>query len=187
LHSFKNIPCECVLGDLMFENVGNVLKASVLAICIGIVLVIISIILKLIPALIIGSEFVDIITLISAAYEFLMLFIFLLLYFWTGMRAVKRFGLDVVGAGGASAVAFVVTGIVNLILSALLGVLMLSHVLPPTGLVSPEAVVVASIFGDAAKGAVGLGLSNLCGIVFLAVGALINFAIGGFGGLFAHR
>ncbi|MBU0533133.1 hypothetical protein KKB44_06590 [Candidatus Micrarchaeota archaeon] len=169
----------------MALNIKNILRSSLLIIIIGLVLVISSLILRLLPVVLTTLD-VNLLSTISMTYSFILFAIFFLLYFWAGIRAVKSYRLDTVGAGLVSAFSFFVTGIFHLLLETVLGLLFASHVIAGT-FVSGGATIATAVFGDAAIGGVGIGLASVCGLGILALGTLMNFAIGGFGALFEQR
>lgn len=167
-------------------NMKRVLKGSLIFIGIGIVLVILSMILQLL-ALLLSEDYGEILQLVVIGFALLQLPIFLAMYFYAGMRAVKVHGLDAVGAGLVAAVAYFVVALVNLFFDLLLNLLVISGVIPANaGFGSAGSVIAAQVFGDIA-GMVGLGASAICGFGLLLTGALINFVIGGCGGLFAQK
>jgi hypothetical protein len=163
----------------------KVLQSSLLIILIAIALVVSSILLRLLPILIEGPE-ADTVGAIATIYTFILFPVFLVLYFWGGMRATRRFRLDAIGAGIAGSFAFFVTGIVQFLLEMVLALLFASHVLAGT-FVSGAATMAAAVFGQTAAGGTGLALSALCGLGMIVIGTLINFAVAGLGSLVAQR
>lgn len=167
-------------------DIKKVLRASLIFVAVGIILVIISMILELLSLIVTDSNG-EIVDFISMAYSFLMIPAFLAMYFVAGMRAVKKHGLDAVGAGLVASLSYVLTSIVHLLFRTLLNILVVSGLIPAgAGFGSAGAVLAAQVFGDMI-GALGLSLSLFCGIGVILIGAMINFVIGGFGGLFAQR
>lgn len=166
-------------------EIKKTLLASLLIIGIGVLLVVISIILQVASLLITGPRG-EILSLATTIYTYLVVPLFIILYFWAGMRAVKKYKLDAVGGATVAAFSYFVTGLINLILTMLLSLLIVGKVLNVTGFRSLESVLAASLLGDLA-GAVGMAASAACGIGLLVIGTLINFVIGGLGGLFAQR
>ncbi len=169
----------------MAFDIRTVLRASLVIIGAGVALVVISMILKLLPLLIKGSAG-EIITLIGSIYEFLMIPAFLALFFWAGMRAVSQFKLDAIGAGAVSAFSYILTGLVHLVLGTLLNIIVMSQVIGGATFGSAETQLASALFGDI-MGAAGIGVSAFCGLGIIVFGAMINFVVGGFGGLFALR
>ena len=159
--------------------------ASLLTVGIGIVLVIISIILSLLSLVVTGDNNATV-DLISIVFSLLMFPVFLVLFFWTGMRAAKNYGFDAVGAGAVGAASYFVIGVIELVLEMLLAVIVVSRPMSGAGLNTPEMALASSLFGGAI-GLSGIALSAVCGIGILAVGVMINFVISGFGALFALR
>jgi hypothetical protein len=49
-----------------------------------------------------------------------------------------------------------------------------------------ESTLAATLLGQTA-GAMGIAYTGLCGVGMLALGALVNFVVGGFGAIFAQR
>ena len=169
----------------MAYDVKKILRASLIIIAAGAALVVVSMILELLALLITGSA-QDILSLISRIYAFLMIPLFLVLYLWAGIRAVKRYNLDAVSAGFVSAFSHVVTGVIHLVLGTILNILVISRVVTGLGFGSAETALAAFFFGDTAGG-VGIALSAICGVGIIFAGAVMNFVIGGFGAIFALR
>ncbi len=163
----------------------KLLVASFLSIAGGLVLAFISIILQLL-SLAISDSTGEIIDLASSAYAIVLFPIFLVLFFWTGMRAAKNYQFDLVGAGGVAAFSYFVVGFVERLLNIVLAVVVVSRPLGGTGFGSTEMVLASSLFGGM-TGLSGVALSALCGFGMLAIGSTINFVVGGFGALFALR
>jgi hypothetical protein len=159
--------------------------ASVLIIIIGVVLVIVGTILQLLNVVITDSN-AAMIEMISVIYSILMIPAFLALFFWSGMRAVTRYNFDAVGAGGVAAFSYIVIGVIQLVLNLILSVVVVSKGIAAPGFGSAEAALAASMFSGA-SGLSGIGLSAFCGLGIIIVGAVINFVVGGTGGLFALR
>ena len=85
----------------MAENqvdVRRILSASYLTIGIGIVLAIISVIFQLL-SVVLTEGVGDIVDVINGLYLLILYPVFLGLFFWTGMRAVRNFRFDLIGAG----------------------------------------------------------------------------------------
>jgi hypothetical protein len=163
----------------------RIVLAGFLTMGAGIALVVLSTILQLLSlAISDGNE--ELIDTIYSAYLLLLYPVFFGLYFWTGMRAVKRFGFDAVGAATVVTLSHVVVGLVKLVLNLLLAIIVVSRPFEGGGVGSTEAAVAASLFGGAV-GLSGVGLSAVCGIGLLLIGASINFVVGGFGALYALR
>ncbi|MFH0884188.1 MAG: hypothetical protein V1861_00580 [Candidatus Micrarchaeota archaeon] len=160
--------------------------SSLLTIGIGTVLVIISMILSLLSLVITDSSTNATIDLISLIFSILLFPVFLVLFFWTGMRAAKNYGFDAVGAGTVSGVSYFIVGAIELVLKIILAVIVVSRPMGGAGLGSPEMALASSLFGGVI-GLSGIALSAVCGIGILIVGVMVNFVIGGFGALFALR
>ncbi len=159
--------------------------ASALVIIIGIVLVILSLILQLLSVVVTDSNAATI-EAVSSIYSLAMIPIFLVLFFWSGMRAAKRYGFDAVGGASVAAFSYVVIGLVQLVLNLLLSVVVISKGIAAPGFGSAEAALVASLFSGA-SGLSGIGLSAVCGLGIIITGAVVNFVVGGAGALFALR
>jgi len=160
----------------------KIAKASLLPIVVGLLLVGIYLVLQAVPIFVSDSSTVDTLSTISMVYTYLMIPLYILVYFWAGMRAVKKFGLDAIGAGLTSAFAFLVTGLANVALGVLLNLIVLAQVIKDIDFRSPESVLAASILGDL-EGRSGVAVTAICGVALIVVGALLNFVIGGLGGI----
>lgn len=171
---------------MMKLDIKRVLKGSLIFAGLGLVLVILTLILQLLT-LIITGEYADYVQIIALVFAFAVIPLYLVMYFIAGIRAVKKHGLDAVGAGFVSAFSYVVAAAAHLFFDFLLNTLIVSGLIPGgAGLGSSSSILAAQVFGDI-TGPFGLGASLLCGFGLIAVGALINFVIGGLGGLFAQR
>ena len=160
----------------------KLLLASVLPMGIGVVLVILGEIL-LTLSLVITDANADTVDLISSAYSFLMVPAFFALYFWCGMRSVKRFGFDAVGSGLVTALAYFVTGLINLFLNVIIQAVIVSRDIVGSGVGSAESALASSLFGGLV-GLSGVGLSAFCGIALIIFGTMTNFVVGGAGAIF---
>lgn len=160
----------------------KVMLASFLTIGIGIVLSILSMILQLL-SVIITEDIGDYIDIAFTAYQLIMFPVFLGLFLWTGMRAVRGHGFDAVGAGYITAFTFFVIGLVERILQMFLAILVVKGPLDAVGFGSTEMVIASSIFGGLI-GLSGVALSAVCGFGMLIFGSMVNFVVGGFGALF---
>lgn len=161
-------------------------RASVLPIFMGLVLFGIYLIFQAVPILVSDASIAQILDLVSLAYTYLMIPLYVILYFWTGSRAVKKFGADAVGAGLVAAFSYLVTGLVSVALGTILNLIVLSQIIGMVDFRSPESVLAAAVLGDL-TGRVGVLVSALCGVGLVAIGILINFTIGSLGGLFSIR
>lgn len=159
--------------------------ASALVIIIGIVLVILGMILQLLSVVMSQSDAATV-EMVSSVYSVVMIPVFLALFFWSGMRAAKRYGFDAVGGASVAAFSYVVIGLIQLVLNLILSVVVISKGIAAPGFGSAEAALVASLFSGA-SGLSGIGLSAVCGIGIIVTGAVINFVVGGAGALFALR
>jgi len=163
-------------------DVRRILRASFLTIGIGIVLAIISIIFQLL-SVVLKEDIGDIVDIINSLYLLLLFPVFLGLFFWTGIRAVKAHGFDAIGAGYITAFSYFVVGLVERVLDILLAILLVRGPLDAIGFGSTEMVVASSIFGGLI-GLSGVALSAVCGFGMLVFGSMVNFVVGGFGALF---
>lgn len=177
-------------------DVKNVLRASLPLVAIGFVLVILSVALQVLSLVLSGDS--DILValpvlgetsvpdLVSTVFTYLMYPVFLAVYFWGGVRGVKRYKLDTLGSAGAAAVAYVATGLLHLLLGILMDLLVINGILHTVRYTSVEATLATALFGETA-GAMGIVLSGVCGIGVLAAGALMTFVVAGVGAIFAQR
>ena len=159
--------------------------ASSLTMGIGVILVIISVILELL-SLALGGSYGPIFEMLSSAFILIMFPVFLVLFFWTGMRSAKNYGLDAVQSGFSTAFAYLVIALVELVLEIALAAVVITRPLGGEGFGSTKMVIISSIFGGVV-GLKGVALTGVCGLGMILIGALINFVIGGFGALFALR
>jgi hypothetical protein len=167
----------------MAYDIKKLIFASALISAVGIVLIIISLILQLL-SLMASAETAKTIDLISTIYAFLLYPVMAALFLWAGIRAVRKYNFDAVGAGLVSAISHFIIGLGQLFLGVLLSVVVLSRFSSSAGFATPESVLAAAIFEDV-MGMKGIGLSAICGIGILLFGTVVNFVIGGFGGLLA--
>jgi hypothetical protein len=180
----------------MKMNVKNMLRASLPLIGIGVVLVVIGLVLQLASLLLTGPH--DIIVMLpvlgstsipelaDAAFSYLAYPLFLILYFWGGMRGVKHYRLDTVGSAVSVAFAYVVTGVLDLAFGLVLSLLVINNILQTARYGSMESSMTIALLGET-TGATGIALTGLCGIGIIAFGALMNFVVGGVGAIFAQR
>jgi hypothetical protein len=164
----------------------KMMLSSLLVIGIGLVLVILSVILRLLTMVISDQGLMGIVDIVALAYALLMYPLFLAIYFWAGLRAAKAYGFDAVGAGIVSAFSYFVIACANLVLNLILTLVGVSGSLESTGFGTLESSLMASLFGGTA-GLKGVGLTAVCGFGLIISGVMINFVVGGFGGLFALR
>lgn len=166
-------------------DVRRTLFASALIIGIGVLLVIINMILLLL-SLVLKDGNGPIIETVLAGFSILEIPLFLILFFWAGIRSAKRYGFDAVGAGTVASLSYIVIAFVQLFLDVILSIVVVSRGVIGAGFGSAESAVAASVFGGAV-GLSGIGLSAVCGVGLIIIGAMINFVIGGSGALFALR
>lgn len=165
----------------------KVMFASVLVTAMGVILVVISLILQLLSIVLTDPSMIENVRLASIIYAFLLYPLFLMLYLWAGMRAAKRYGLDAVGSGVVAALSSAFVGIFQLVLISLVGVAVLAKGIPASGAFgTPEFVLATAVFGDVV-GYKGVGLSAMCGVALILLSAMVNFVVGGFGGLLTLR
>jgi hypothetical protein len=171
---------------LMKLDIKKVLKGSLIFVGLGLILVILSLIFQILT-LIITEEHSDVVHIVALVYAFSIIPLFLAMFFLAGVRAVKKHGLDAVGAGLVSAFSYTVVALAHLFFDFLLNLLVVSGLIPGgAGFGSSATVLAGQVFGDV-TGPLGLGAALFCGSGLIAVGALINFVVGGLGGLFAQR
>ena len=189
----------CYFGDHMAKKTSNVLtilKSSLLIIGIGVALVIVSMLLQLVSILsadssLIGNpDFIDAetpgrVSFVVMAYSIVSIPLFFLLYFWSGIRSVKKYQLDAVAAGGVSGLSYISAGIIQLILGTVLNAVLLTR---GSGMPfsSAEGMIATTLFGEM-SGVTGVGVSAVCGFGMLFLGAMVMFVVGGTGALFAQR
>ncbi len=159
--------------------------ASVLIMIVGIALVILGAILQLLSVVITDAN-APLIQLASSIYDVAEIPLFLILFFWCGMRAARGFSFDAVGAAMVTAFSYIIIAAVQLLIDVVLSLIVVSKGIPTPGFGSAEATLAASLFSGA-SGISGIGLSAICGVGVIVLGALINFVVGGAGALFALR
>ncbi|VVC02459.1 Uncharacterised protein [Candidatus Bilamarchaeum dharawalense] len=157
----------------------KMLLASLLIIAIGIVFSVISIILQIIPV-VTPEDLLSTVSLIGMIYTILLFPIFVVLFLWSGMRAAKNYGFDVVGAGFVAAFSYFIIAMVNLLVNAVLALIVVSKPIDNFGFGSLESVI-SSVLFSGVTGISGVGLSALCGLGITLVGIMINFVVGGLG------
>ena len=177
-------------------DIKNMLRASLPLIGIGVTLVMISIALQVLSLIFTGPK--DIIAtlpvlgdtslpeLAAAAFSYLMYPLFLLLYLWGGRRGVKRYRLDTIGSATSTALSYVVTGALHIALGLMLSLLVINGIIVTGSYGSVESTLATALFGETA-GAMGIAMTGLCGAGVLAIGALVNFVVGGLGAIIAQR
>jgi hypothetical protein len=156
----------------------RVLEASKEVMTIGIALVALDFLLRLANFFL--TSFGNIFGWIMNAYALILLVAFFCLYAWAGMRAVRLYKMDLVGAGMVAATAYLVTSIVNYILG-MLGLLLLWG---KVGLTSPDPLSGAA-FGGLMLGVTGILDTGITVFVIL-IGIVMNFVVGAGGGAIAN-
>ncbi len=174
----------------------NVLRASLPLIGIGTVLVVISVALQVLSLVLSGPRDImvtlpllgetSIPDLVSSAFTYFLYPAFFVLYFWGGMRGVKKCRLDTLGSALSAALAYVVTGFLHLALGLVLNLLVINGILQAVRYGTVEGTLATALFGETA-GAMGIVFSAVCGVGMLATGALMNFVVGGIGAMAAQR
>ena len=162
----------------------KIIASSTVSIGIGILLVLISTLVHIIPSYI-SSDAAKVASTIVTVFDYVIIIAFIALYIWTGMRAARRYRSDSMECGVIAAFSHTIVGIVSLIINVLVGILALANILNASGLKSNEAVVSGVVFGGVV-GAMGIGVSVICGIGLIVLGALLNFMIGALGGYFGR-
>ncbi len=160
--------------------------ASLLVIGMGVVLVILSVVLRLISMVVTDPGIIGILDIAGWAYALLLIPLFLAIYFWAGMRAAKSYGFDAVGAGIVAAFSSLVVGIIQQALDMLLTLVVVARPMDSAGFGTLESALAASLFGGMI-GLKGVGLTAVCGAGVVLFTAAVSFVVGGFGGLFALR
>ena len=122
--------------------------------------------------------------LISTIYAFLLYPLLFALYLWAGVRAVRKYNFDAIGAGIVAAFSQFITGFIQIAIGVILSIVILSRFSTGSGFATPESVVAAALFSNV-SGMQGVGLSAICGMGMLIFGTVVNFVVGGFGGLVA--
>jgi len=129
----------------------------------------------------------DIIMLGLFAFTFIF---YLALFIWSGYRAVKTFGYDIIGAGIASAVAYLGIGLISLpLIIVFLIVLGAVFFLGSGKTGASDDASSGLMLGALSSGLMFLLLVMMVVIYIfeLVLGACVNFAVGCVGGWFAGR
>lgn len=163
----------------------KLLLASLVIIGIGIVLIIISTILKVLPS-VVPDDLKSVSSIINTAFSLLLYPIFFLLYFWSGVRATKNYGFDILGAGYVAAFSYFIVTLVGLVINTLLSLIVLTKPIGNFAFGSVETAFSSILFSGISDFG-GVGVSAVCGVGIALVGALINFVIGGTGGWLVLR
>jgi len=161
----------------------KVFFASVLITALGMMFVVASLVLQMLP-LVLEPEVGATISLLSTIYLFLLYPLFFVLYFWAGMRGAKRYGLDAINSGIVTAFSSFIVGAFELIAITIITAVVLAKGTGAVGFQTPEIVVTNVVFGDI-MGYRGIGLSALCGLGLVLLNSAINFVIGGLGAILA--
>jgi hypothetical protein len=167
----------------MAYDLKKLLFASALISALGILLIVVSLILQL-ASLMVSSDTAQIIDLAGTVYAFMLYPMMFSLFLWAGVRAARKYGFDAIGAGLVAAFSYFIIGLSQLVLSILLSIIILSRFSGSVGFATPESVLAGAVFEDV-MGMKGVGLSAICGIGILVFGTVINFVVGGLGGVFA--
>jgi fumarate reductase subunit D len=161
-------------------NFKGIFQASIRAMILGILLVLIPIILIVVGYVLGSSEEGHLVGLIAEAVSVLMIPVFFVLYLWTGYNARKRYNLKARESGIASALAYGVAAFANLFLLTILSVLKVSDVVGYQ--ISPTIFGFEGIFEDIYV----LG-TTVCGLGMIAIGMLVNFAVGMSGAILSEN
>jgi hypothetical protein len=177
-------------------DIRNMLRASMPLIMMGIVLVLVSFALQVASLLLTGPKDIVMVLpvlgatsvpeLASTAFSYLLYPIFFVVYLWGGIRGIKRYRLDTTGSALAVALSYVVAGFLNLALGVLISLLVINDIIHTLRFGTLESTLATVVFGETA-GAMGIAFTGLCGVGILAIGALMNFVVGGVGAIIAQR
>ena len=161
----------------------KIVAASRFTIGIGVVLVLISFAIPALALLPLSSSVKELLGYAVIGYTLIMIPIFLGLYFWTGMRAVKNYGLDELSAGAVSAFSYLVVAIVYFILEVLVRLAIAGWMAGLGGEeFFPEFVAISGLIGI-----MGLAISVLWAVIAIPLGVIINFIVGVLGALYVKR
>ncbi len=161
----------------------KIVFASALISAIGILLVVVSLIIQL-ASLLITSDMSTLINQVDTFYSFILYPLMFCVFIWAGYRAVKKYKFDAVGAGYVAAFSYLVVGVFQLCITIILSMVIIGRFAGGNGIATPESVLAGALFANA-NGVAGVGLSAVCGVGILLFGVVINFVVGGLGGLFA--
>ncbi|MFA5412383.1 MAG: hypothetical protein WC350_03510 [Candidatus Micrarchaeia archaeon] len=153
----------------------KIIEASKLPVGLGLVVILISVVIAAI-SLLGGDTVKSVMALVSLVYGIASYLIFLLLFAWAGYRAVKKFGLDLVGAAAVGALSAGAVGLVALVLNFIV----LAVVLGAAAATTPESgASTAAIAGIAGV------ISVVFGIFWIIGSVVVNAGVAAIGGLLA--
>ncbi len=174
--------------DLVYRKI---VEAAKVPIIIGIVVQLLLLIAFAALTQITDKAASDLITLAIVAFSFIF---YLVLFIWSGYRAVKQFGYDIISAGVVGAAAYLGIGIITSLLIIIFFIVFVIANLLVFGRAGNAGGGSSSTIADLTGGAFGIGLLILvalaCILIYLfelAIGACINFAVGCAGGWLASR
>jgi len=133
----------------------------------------------------------DIVMLALIAFSFIF---YLALFIWSGYRAVKQFGYDILGAGLVSAAAYLGIGIISLLLVIAFFIVFAIIIFLGYGNQINGGSAPGNPAANLTGGALGAGLLIMVALMTfviyifeLAIGACINLGVGCLGGWLASR
>lgn len=167
-------------------DIKKIARLSLAFIAVGLILAMISVILQLLTFLLTDSN-KEIVQYIVSIFSFISFPLFFLLFAFAGYRSVKIHHLDLLSAGLVSAFSYVCVALIHIMLNFFLATLVISGFIPGgAGFGSFESAAASSIFGSL-TGPIGLGIQLFCGFGIILIGSLINFVVGGIGGLVGSK
>ena len=162
----------------------KIVDASKLIIGFGIALVILSFVLSVVLTIVLSSFLKEIGVVIVILNMVIVALLFLGLYFWAGMRAVKNYGLDPIGAGVVAAFSYLMVAAVHFVIDLILR-LILSGWIAGIGLGGEYASEFLAIGG--LIGLMNITISVLWTVLAVPLGVVINLFVGILGGWYAER
>lgn len=161
-------------------NFKGIFQASIKAIVIGILIVLLFILFILAGHLMGQTEEAHILSIVAEAVSILMIPAFFFLYLWTGFNGKRRYNLRARESGIATSLAYGIVALLNLALVSLLSILGVKAIIGYQ--FSPTMFELNGLFEEVAL----LG-TTLCGAGMIFVGLIVNFVIGMCGSILAER
>lgn len=153
----------------------KIIEASKLPMGIGLVVILISMVIAAI-SLFGGDAVKQVVGIVSLAYGISSYLIFMLLFGWAGYRAVKKFGLDLMGAAAVGALSALAVGIAGLVLSFVMLAVAVGAAAATTTDSGTSTAAFAGVFGI---------ISVMLGIFWIIGSTVINAVVAAIGGLLA--
>ena len=160
----------------------KVVRASLGTMIIVLLLGIIGLVIQIL-SVVAGASLIGYIKIINTVYSYLLIPSVIYLYFAAGARGTKKQNMDPTEAGTTSALAYIGSSTIMIIINAIIGLLIVNKILT-IGLFRPPESVLATIYLGNTSGMIGVAISAFCGLGATLVGGSITFAIGALGSIY---